>query len=177
MKYCQIVNNFFLLKNLATKRSLYDVYGIDALRSGITDNNRNLVGGYKYGGNGEEIFEKFFGTMNPYELIKYGELMENKNGSMFSSAFGGLYAGEAALKENLTVELECTLEELYNGCIKKLVYERRILNSDGRTTSRKNEERDVEIFKGYDKHTVLTFAGYGHEEAGRKTRKLYLNNY
>lgn len=172
MKYCQIVILIINLNLLATKRSLYDVYGMDALRSGITDNHKNLVGGYKYGGNGEEIFEKFFGTINPYELIKYGELMENKNGSMFSSAFGGLNSREAGPPENLTVELECTLEELYNGCIKRLVYERRVLNSDGRTTSLKNEERDVEIFKGYDKLTILTFPGYGHEEAGRRTRKF-----
>jgi DnaJ-class molecular chaperone len=98
--------------------------------------------------------------------------MENKNGSMFSSAFGGLYAKEESQPENLVVELECTLEELYNGCIKKLSYERRVLNSDGRTTSSKNEERDVEIFKGYDKNTVLTFTGFGHEIPGRRTRKI-----
>ena len=158
-------------------RALYDVYGIDALRGGITDKNNNLVGGYKYGGNCEQIFEKFFGTMNHYELIKYGEVMENKNGSMFSSSFGGLYAKEESNSENLIVELECSLEELYNGCIKKLSYERRILNSDGRTTSVKNEERDIEIFKGYDNTTVLTFPGYGNEIPGRKTSKNLLNKF
>jgi len=110
--------------------------------------------------------------MNHYELIKYGEIMENQNGSMFSSSFGGLYAKEEAQEENLVVELECTLEELYNGCIKKLSYERRVLNSDGRITSVKNEERDIEIFKGYDKTTVLRYPGYGHEVPGRKTRKI-----
>ncbi len=159
---------------LASKRALYDVYGIEGLRGGITDNYRNLIGGYKYGGNGEKIFENFFGTMNHHELIKIGEIMENKNGSMFSSAFGGLYAKEEGQAENLVVELECSLEELYNGCIKKLVYERRILNSDARTTSVKNEELDVEIFRGYDKSNVLTFAGYGHEIPGRKTRKFFI---
>lgn len=132
------------------------------------------MGGYKYGGNGEEIFEKFFGSMNHYELIKYGEVMENKNGSMFSSAFGGLYSKEDSPSDNLVVELECSLDELYNGCLKKLVYERRVLNSDGRTTSIKNEERDVEIFKGYDKNTSLTFPGFGHQIPGKKTRKNFL---
>lgn len=60
----------------------------------------------------------------------------------------------------------CSLEELFNGCVKVLEYERRVLNSDGRTTQLKKEEKEVEIFKGYDKTTRINFPGYGNEAPG-----------
>jgi DnaJ-class molecular chaperone len=60
----------------------------------------------------------------------------------------------------------CTLEELFNGCVKVLSYERRVLNSDGRTTALKQEEKDVEIFKGFDKNTKINFPGHGNEAPG-----------
>src|SRR3569623_180864 len=99
--------------------------------------------------------------------------MENEKGSMFSSAFGGQYAKAKEPIPHLEVDLECTLEELYNGYVKKLTYQRKVLNSDARTTTVKDEERDVEIFKGYDKNTVLTFNGFGNEGAGQKNCKNY----
>jgi DnaJ-class molecular chaperone len=88
---------------------------------------------------------------------------------MFNSAFGGKYYKENDPLPPVEVFLECSLEELYNGCIKKLIYERQILNSDNRTTSPKKEELDIEIFKGYDKNTVLPYTGYGNEGPGQRT--------
>lgn len=35
---------------------------------------------------------------------------------------------------NLEVQVDCTLNELYNGCSKDIKYLRTILNNDGRTT-------------------------------------------
>ena len=67
--------------------------------------------------------------------------------------------------------MECSLEELYNGCVKVLSYQRRVLNSDGRTTSLKDEEKEVEIFKGYDKTTKIIYANYGNEAPGMKNCK------
>ena len=56
--------------NSANKRGVYDVHGETGLRNGVLDKQKNLKGGYKYGGNAYEIFEKFFGTWNPFTLIK-----------------------------------------------------------------------------------------------------------
>lgn len=96
---------------------------------------------------------------------------------MFSSAFGGQYAPEKEKIPDITAEMECSLEELYNGCVKVLTYQRRVLNSDGRTTSLKDEEKEVEIFKGYDKTTKITFPGYGNEAPGMKNCNLNLINF
>lgn len=90
---------------------------------------------------------------------------------MFSSAFGGQYEPEKEKLADITAEMECSLEELHNGCVKVLSYQRRVLNSDGRTTSLKDEEKEVEIFKGYDKTTKIAFAGYGNEAPGMKNCK------
>ncbi len=91
---------------------------------------------------------------------------------MFSSAFGGQYALENERLPDIIAELECSLEELYNGYVKVLSYKRRVLNSDGRTTSLIDEEKEVEIFKGYDKNTRITFPGYGNEAPGMKNCKF-----
>ncbi len=90
---------------------------------------------------------------------------------MFSSAFGGQFAPEKEKLTDITAEMECSLEELYNGCVKVLSYQRRVLNSDGRTTSLKDEEKEVEIFKGYDKTTKIIYANYGNEAPGMKNCK------
>jgi len=45
----------------------------------------------------------------------------------------------------LEVTVECTLNELYNGCSKKVTYKRNILNKDGRTTREVQETREIEI--------------------------------
>jgi DnaJ-class molecular chaperone len=168
MKFLAIVS---LFNNLANKRSIYDIYGTETLRKGVIDKDGNIKGGYNYGGTAYEIFEKFFGTANPYALIKDPDRLDDEYGSMYSSAFGGKYAKEKDSLPPVEVFLECSLEELYNGCVKKLVFERQVLNSDNRTTAAKKEELDVEIFKGYDKNTVLPFTGYGNEGAGQRTCK------
>jgi DnaJ homolog subfamily B member 13 len=55
-------------------------------------------------------------------------------GSLFGFAFGGLNYGGARSVPKLEVIVECTLNELYNGCSKKVTYTRTVLNGDGQTT-------------------------------------------
>ena len=55
---------------IAFKRGVYDIYGEYGLRNGKVDTFGNLKGGYKYSGNAHEIFEKYFGTTNPFALNK-----------------------------------------------------------------------------------------------------------
>ena len=50
------------------KKRIYDIYGSEGLKNGIIDKHGNIKGGYKYMGNGHEIFEKFMGTANPFAL-------------------------------------------------------------------------------------------------------------
>ena len=154
------------------KKGLYDIYGKDGLANGVLDKNGNLKGGYHYSGNAHEIFEKFMGTSNPFALLRDPEKMSDEKGSAFSSAFGGDNERKRTPLPAITVELECTLEELYNGCVKPLKYTKKALGHDKRTTVDKECEVDVEVFPGYDKSTVVTFKGMGNEAPGEKTSDL-----
>lgn len=98
--------------------------------------------------------------------------MDDVQGSMLSSSFGGQYDKEKANLADVKADLNVTLEELYNGCVKVLHYKRKVLNSDGRTTSDKEDSKDVEIFKGCDSNLTIKFPGLGNEAPGLKNCKI-----
>ena len=154
------------------KKGIYDIYGYEGLSNGILTPAGELKGCYKYSGNGLEIFEKFMGTANPFALIRDAERNSDDWGSAFFSAYGGKNAKPRKKEEPIVVDLECTLEELYNGTIKKISYERYVLNYDMRTTQKVTSELDVEIFPGYDSKTELTFSRMGNECAGEEASDL-----
>ena len=94
--------------------------------------------------------------------------MDDEKGTMFSSAFGGQHEPKKKSLENVEVNLDLTLEELYNGCVKVLKYKHKVLNSDGRTTIEKESLKEIEIFKGYESNLKLTFFGLGNQAPGLK---------
>ena len=49
-------------------KSIYDMYGEELMKSGVPDKKYGFKAGYKFTGNSFEIFEKFFGTSNPYTV-------------------------------------------------------------------------------------------------------------
>lgn len=136
------------------------------MNNGIKDKEGNIKGAYKYTGNSQEIFLKFMETINPFYLIRDNDQMTDDWGSIFSSAYGGQSQEVQTPLPNIIVECECTLEELYTGCIKRLAYKRHTLTLDHRTTSLEESVIDIEIFPGYDKSTVLTYPAQGNEAPG-----------
>lgn len=56
------------------------------------------------------------------------------HGSLFSHAFGAQDFNGIKPPSPLEVVVECTLNEIYNGCSKRVTYKRTVLNKDGRTT-------------------------------------------
>ena len=151
------------------KKGIYDNYGREALYKGITNKEGNFFGGFKYTGNAQEIFEKFMNETNPYSLLSEFEQRRDQLNSIFGSAFGGLNNPEDDPLPNILISLPCTLEELYNGCIKTVTYSKNTLNYDTRTTSLKETNLKVEILPGYGKDTKLTFKLKGNEAPGKKT--------
>jgi len=61
------------------------------------------------------------------------------------------------LPKELTVTVDCTLNELYNGCSKEIEYSRIELNKDGRTTRNIKEKKTIEIKPGYNNTTTICF--------------------
>ena len=149
-----------------TKKGIYDIYGSEGLRKGITDKHGNIKGAYKFLNNGHEIFEKYMGTSNPFTLIRDNEKISEEIPSVFGSAFGGQNKKQEEKLRPIIVNLECTLEELYNGCVKTIKYKKNKINHDLRTTKIIEASQDVEIFRGYDDKTVITYKEKGNDAPG-----------
>ena len=68
--------------------------------------------------------------------------------------------------------MECSLNELYNGCSKLVEYCREVLNPDGRTTSSKEETRTIQVQPGFRSGDTVSFHKLGHESAGQDSSDL-----
>jgi DnaJ family protein B protein 13 len=158
------------------KKGIYDIFGSDGLKNGIIDKRGNIRGGYKYMGNGHEIFEKFMGTANPFALKTEveKEKMNKETSAAFESSFGQTKK-EKDILPPIDIDLECTLEELYNGCVKTVKYKKKSISYDLRTTEDKEVCIDIEIFKGYDKNTIIPFKEMGNEAPGVKNSDLIVH--
>ena len=151
------------------KKEIYDIYGHEGLKNGIIDKKGKIKSGYIYSGNGHEIFEKFMGTENPFTLKD-----EYEKGFFDEEKDENKKLSENKI-QNIDVNLECTLEELYNGCVKNIKYKKKVIGFDFRSTEEKEVSLDVEVFKGYDKNTVITFKGMGNQSPGIKDSNLLVH--
>ena len=79
------------------------------------------------------------------------------------------------MPEDITVTLDCTLTELYNGCLKRVSYQRLVLLHDGKTAKERSDEVNVEVKPGYSEKTVLTFTNKGNEAEGHKPSRLVVH--
>jgi len=149
-----------------TKKGIYDIHGSEGLRTGLKDKKGNIKGAYRFLNNGHEIFDNFMGTLNPFLLINDNEKKSDEIPSVFGSAFGGQNYPTPEKLSPINITLECTLEELYTGCVKTIKYKKQKLNYDLRTTNIEEVVQDVEIFKGYDNSTVITFREKGNDSPG-----------
>ena len=149
-----------------TKKGIYDIYGSNGLRTGLTDKKGNVKGAYRFLNNGHEIFERFMGDLNPFTLVKDNVKKNDENPSVFGSAFGGQNYSKKEKLNPINICLVCTLDELYNGYIKTIKYKKQKLSNDLRTTNIEEVSQDVEIFKGYDNSTVITFKEKGNDSPG-----------
>jgi len=115
-----------------------------------------------------------FGTTNPF-----AEKAEDDGRDQYGSLLGDGYKGanEPLLPApaDIHVTLEVSLHELYNGCLKKVAYERKVLQLDGRSTKAQPEELSVEVKPGYSDATVLNFSNKGMEAEGHKPSKLVVH--
>ncbi len=150
------------------KKSVYDQYGEAVLKEGLPGKaGKNHC--YRYSGNALEIFEKFFGTDNPFSSPADCTSPSLIKASVAAGATteGSLYAGATQrppqAPDDLTVSCECTLEELYMGCTKKIVYDRMALGLDGKSTKSVHETFDLEVKPGSQQGQILRFIKKGNE--------------
>nr|AAV87177.1 radial spoke protein 16 [Chlamydomonas reinhardtii] len=153
-EFLRICEAYEVLCDPKTK-GFYDLYGEDALKDGISDGNGGLKGPmYRF--NPEEspkaVFERFFGTANPYEAL---EALSNQFESMTSEE-------APARGKNKVYPLELTLEEIFHGCLKKVAHKRKVLLFSGEYVE---EERQltVDVKPGLPTGTRFVFEGEGNK--------------
>lgn len=155
------------------RKAWFDKYGEYGLKEGVPGPTGSIIGGYRYAGNSFEIFDRVFGTTNPF-AEKLEDDGKDQYGSLLGDAFGGKNQPILPAPKEIEISLECTLHELYNGCLKKVSYEREVLLYDGKSTRSQKEEISVEVKPGFSEKTVLTFASKGNEAEGHKPSKLII---
>jgi len=136
------------------KRAVYDQYGYEGLRDGVPDDNGEMQTGYSYKNNAEEIFEKFFGTKNPFMDFKFGD------GMPFQSRLEKPAPKKAP---PIIQDLPCSLEELFNGCTKRLKITRKRFTPEGDLVD-EDKIVTINVKPGWKKGTKITFPCEGDEK-------------
>ena len=155
------------------KKDIYDIYGKEGLKNGIIGKDGKKTQSYNFMGNGHEIFEKFMGTSNPFTLIRESD-KKIKETIIIDAAKNESKSADEKNEKNIYLDLECILEELYNGCTKNVKYKRQKICQDLRTTKEEEENVEVEIMKGYDKSISIPFKQMGNDFPGEKSSDLII---
>jgi DnaJ-class molecular chaperone len=138
------------------KRAIYDQFGYDGLKNGIPGQEEGMGSGYNYKENAQEIFENFFGTGNPFSTFGFGE----------TAPFSSKLNKPGPKKEDpVFYNLDCTLSELYNGCIKKFNVTRKRFTPEGDSIE-EAKVLTIGVKPGWKKGTKITFPCEGDEVVG-----------
>lgn len=164
-----------------------------SILSGLKGSGPSGAGGpgtfsYTFQGDPHAIFEEFFGGRNPF-----GQFFGGRNGGVdenmdtddpfahfgmggsgmggfsrsFSSGMGGLGGHSSVVKKQqdpaVVHDLQVSLEEILNGCTKKMKISRKRLNPDGRSARSEDKILEVQIKKGWKEGTKITFPKEGDE--------------
>ena len=147
------------------------------LRKGILDSVTGLrYCSYAYQLNCYQIFDNYFLKNNPfYDIcdISDGNSMEYE-GSLFGSAFSGLNQPKLPPMPSIEVTVPTTLQEFYNGCFKTVSFEKQIVSLDGKSISKIQATKEIEIKPGMDVQNSYSFVGEGHQQPGRSPSNLYI---
>jgi len=171
------------------KRQIYDQYGEEGLKEGFPGAGGG-GGGFGGGGGArgfhpraaEDLFAELFGQAGMggggfsfggpggggsggYEDMFFGPGMGGvggmSSGGFSSRGSSGRYQQQPRKDPTLEVKLPCTLEDLYQGCTKKMKISRNKLGS------KEEETLSIDVKPGWKRGTKVTFKDKGDEHPGR----------
>eukprot|EP01024_Parvocaulis_polyphysoides_P042136 TRINITY_DN38606_c0_g1_i1.p1 TRINITY_DN38606_c0_g1~~TRINITY_DN38606_c0_g1_i1.p1 ORF type:complete len:299 (-),score=54.70 TRINITY_DN38606_c0_g1_i1:186-983(-) len=128
--------------------------------------------------NPEDLFKEFFGGEDPFSML-FGSAGGDSMGGMgafpgmggsFRSAFPGgsmrMNMGGGQRKDPPIIrDLQCTLEELYNGTKRKLKVRRTLMDSSGQAMQ-VEELIEIDVKPGWKEGTKITYPEKGDEHPG-----------
>lgn len=119
--FCQICEAFEVLST-DELRSVYDRYGERILKNGDPATQHK---GYSFSGDPMEIFESFFGTINPFHIALDDKGQQVPMIQKIESDLHKDYVTDASIKEeDLILNVQCSLKEFFYGATKRIKYTR-----------------------------------------------------
>ncbi|DBA05258.1 TPA: hypothetical protein N0F65_007420 [Lagenidium giganteum] len=170
------------------KREVYDKYGEEGLKAGGVPGGPEMDGSGFPGGNvhfsgfssfpggasfhstdPSKIFEQFFGTSNINEAEHLDPMSIFGHMGMGGFGMGGGRHGMEDMfgspgprrPEKLKRQLECTLEQLYSGCTKKLKITRKVFDPSANALREEQKILEISVKPGWKDGTKITFEGQG----------------
>lgn len=158
-KFLELAEAYDVLSD-PRRRATYDTFGYEHLRDGAPEGNSGFSEGYTFHGDAMKVFRDFFGGENPFhdlfpKLDEYGvvPILEPRT---------------RKVKDEPVVEaLAVTLEEAFNGCMKKMRIRRQVMNDDGLTSSQKDKILTINVKPGWKEGTKITFPKEGDQDPNR----------
>lgn len=155
-RFSQVAEGYEVLSD-PQRRAIFDQYGEVGLKKGIPNGRGGTTGGWDFNRNPDEMFADFFGNSSPF-----ADFFNSDTGAPLLTQPQDQKAPKAPPAQ---ANMYCSLEELYQGCTKKMKITRRRLNPDGRTTTTEERVMTVNVRPGWKANTKITFPGEGDESA------------
>ncbi|MCO5564793.1 hypothetical protein L7F22_018461 [Adiantum nelumboides] len=174
-KFKQICEAYEVLSD-SHKRSVYDRYGeeglkdmptdtasAEALSSGSTSRSTHKFNPRK----AEDLFSEVFGSSCSYPNVNGTSHGRSKTPSRHKTYDTPSEGTSSSLRKAPPIEnkLLCSLEELYNGAVRKMKISRNVLGAGGKMTA-VEEVLSIKIKPGWKKGTKITFPEKGNEQHG-----------
>ena len=171
------------------KREIYDLYGADAVKNPQAAQAAQYRKAYANGGNGGFQFQGnpftqeggpggfHYAGGDAAGYGNMGDILHEMFGQMFSgggmpqrmggfgsggpsaSGFGRQFRGRSAKQAPVETTFYCTLEELFNGCKKKLKIRDQVVTDHFGTVANLEKIVEVDIKPGWKEGTKITYPG------------------
>ncbi|KAM4747247.1 dnaJ homolog subfamily B member 1 [Rhinophrynus dorsalis] len=180
-KFKEIAEAYDVLSD-PKKRDVFDKFGEEGLKGSPGGGGGSGPNGpsfsYTFHGDPHAMFTEFFGGRNPFDTFfsRGEEDMDTDDpfagfGMGGFSSLGGFHRGAAGRQEPVTRkqdppivrELPVSLDEVFNGCTKKMKISHKRLGPDGRSVRNEDKILTIQVKKGWKEGTKITFPKEGDE--------------
>jgi len=144
--FAQVAEAYCVLVD-AQLRARFDRFGESGLKQG-----KKGTPGWNFDSTPETVFTDFFGNYNPY-------LVESSNTSTTSGSTRSAVPSAPVIEVNMY----CTLQELYSGCVKKVKVARQRISDDGKGLKTEDVVMSVDVKPGWKAGTKVTYPQEGNQ--------------